>query len=141
MDIYAFLSRQGGVYGPIMTRLYDERLEPAFVSRIQAISMQHMGTCLSVSCKWNISDSQFVRYTCIVSDLDGFISAVAHLLQRLLHLRYPMEILWSRLSRRVRTTSLLFGVARGNPYDRRLVSQAAADMRGLLPAILRRAGM
>ena len=140
MDVYAFLSRQGGVCGPIMSRLYDKRLEPA-LCRIQAISMQHMGTCLSVSCRWNIFDSQFVRYMRIVSDLDGFISAVAHLLQRLLHLGYPMEILRSRLVRRVRTTSLLFGVARGFPYNRRLVNQAAADMHGLLPAIMRRAGM
>ena len=74
MDITTYL--QHGSHGPVMTKLYDKRAQPELLSRLQPIRLQHMSTCLSEQCKWNIFDGQFVRCARIISDRDNFINEV-----------------------------------------------------------------
>ena len=111
MDVYLCLAFQH--HGPIVTKLYDKRREPEFHSRIAAIRLQHMSTCLSSTCKWNIFDGQFVRLTRIISDVGNFVDEVVILITDLRRMGYPLTGLLVRLRRRINTTPILYGVARG----------------------------
>ena len=62
----------------------------------------------------NIFGSQLFRWSPFISDRDDFVSSVPGLLQALLDQGYPRVGLISRLRRRVLTSPILFGVARGN---------------------------
>lgn len=131
MDIYAYLAY--GTTGAVMTAAYDKRQEPAFRRRIIAIRLQHAGTCLSASCKLNIFDSQFVRYTRIITDADRFVDAIVGLIKDLVAQGYAWEVLMQRFHRRVRTTGMLFGLARG--VSRQHMNRSAGGMRGLYAII------
>ena len=134
MDIQAYL--QDGIHGPVMTRLYDKRTEPAFLARLQPIRLQHMGTCLSANCKWNIFDAQFVRFTRIISDKDNFVAELLRLLHDLMDRGYPRQELLRRCRRRIVTSHILFGVARGVAHTS-TPQQHAHAARGLYPLIER----
>ena len=111
MDIFLCLAFESD--GPVITKLYDKRREPEFSSRLQAIRLQHMSTCLSAACKWNIFDSSFVAISRIISDRDTFIDEVARLVKDFYRLAFPMQTLMQRLRRRVLSATVLYGVARG----------------------------
>lgn len=127
MDIHAYLA--SGHAGHIMTRLYDKRREPEFAGRLQPIRLQHFSTCLSASCRLNICDGQFVRMAGIVSDVRNFAMEIARLLTDLLRLGYWWDVLRICLWRRIDTTTILFGVAKG------VSGSARSRSRGLFQVI------
>ena len=129
MDIHAYLA--GTSHGPVMTMLYDKRTEPEFLARVQPIRLQHISTCLSASCKWNIFDAQFVRFTRLITDVNDFVDQLVSLLSELLDRGYPLsELLW-RCRRRVLSSHVLFGVARGVPRS----DSQGMRARGLYPLV------
>ena len=54
-----------------------------------------------------------MRYSRILSDQDNFVDEIVRLMTDLVRLGYPADELLYRCWQRVRTTPILFGVARG----------------------------
>ena len=64
-------------------------------------------------CKLNVFDSQFVRFSRIITDVGDFVDQVVKLINDTMQLGYSKRALLRRCRLRVQHTPFLFGVARG----------------------------
>ena len=105
------------VCGPLVTRLYDKRRQPCFADAMNIRRFPPIESMLALSCKLNVFDSQFVRFSRLITEVNNFVAEVVLLLALMIMEGYPEGPLLGRCKTRVRTTSVLFGAARGMGQD------------------------
>ena len=120
------------VSGPLITRLYDKRREAGFAVVRNIVRFPAIDSMLSLSCKLNVFDAQFVRFSRIITDVQDFCQAVVSLLVSMIRAGYPQPELLGRCKRRCCVTPVLFAVARGTE---RVPPSEHRPLKGLFPRI------
>lgn len=81
--------------------------------------MQHdiaADSMVAWSCKLNVFNTQFVRFSRIITDVQSFKTEVVQLLVEMIRAGYPHVQLLYRCRRRCKITPVLFGVTRGDGH-------------------------
>ena len=118
-------------HGPLQTTLFDKRKQPAFMRRLKTIRFPAPYSMIARRCKLNCFDSQFIRYSRLISPVHEFIEAIARLMHELVVKGYqPVDIL-KRCKFQIRDNPHLYGTAPGTSGRYRRAS-------GLFQAIRRR---
>ena len=118
-------------HGPLHTSIFDKRRQAQFRSRLKAIRFPAPYSMLSRRCKLNVFDSQFIRFTRLVTDVNAFIDSVAGLMHELVMKGYPPTEILKRCRFQVRDNPHLYGTSPG-------VSSRYRHARGLFRAIAAR---
>ena len=100
-------------HGPLSTTIFDKRQQAQFRSRLKAIRFPAPYSMLSRRCKLNVFDSQFVRFTRLVTRVDAFIDSVASLMYELVKKGYSPTDILKRCRFQVRDHPYLFGTSPG----------------------------
>ena len=113
LDVEVF--PENSVTGPLFTRLYDKRRQPCFAQAMTLMRFPAIDYKLSVTCKLNVFDSQFVRRARIITDVGNFVTEIADLITDMVRAGYGKGALLRRCRRRISRTPFMFGVANGLP--------------------------
>ena len=71
--------------------MYDKRRQPCLVDAMQIVRCPGAEPMLAFSCKLHVSDSQFVRFACIITDVSNFILEVVLGLDSIIQAGCPHE--------------------------------------------------
>ena len=118
------------VSGPLITRLFDKRKSPQFSNVVAVMRFPAADSMLAWSCKLNVFDAQFVRFSRIITDGENFRAEIVRLLVEMISAGYPRVTLLLRCRRRCNITAMLFGMARGTAAP-----QVGRPVRGLYARI------
>lgn len=113
LDVEVFPAH--GVSGPLFTRLYDKRRQPAFTRALTIMRFPAADSKLSTTCKLNVFDSRFVSMARIITDVGSFVAEVVSLMVDMARDGYSRSALLRRCRRRISLTPFLFGIAQGLP--------------------------
>ena len=99
--------------GPLITHLYDKRRDAQFQGVTSFMRFPAADSMLAWSCKLNVFNAQFTRFSRIISDATNFKFEVVRLLAEMIDAKYPAQPLLQRCRRCCNRIPVLFGVARG----------------------------
>ena len=102
-----------GQSGPLLTHLYDKRRDAQFQGVTEFKRFPAADSMLAWSCKLNVFNAQFKRFTRIITDVNDFKGEVVRLMVEMIQAHYPSQPLFHRCRRCCSITPVLFGVARG----------------------------
>ena len=104
-----------GICGPLFTRLFDKRRQPAFARAMSIMRFPAVDSKLSSTCKLNVFDSRFKHFSTIITDVGNLVAEVVSLIVEMVVAGYSRAALLRRCRRCIGHAPFLFGVASGLP--------------------------
>ena len=102
--------------GPLMTHLYDKRRDAHFQGVTSFVRFPAADSMLAWSCKLNVFNAQFKRFSRAITDVYSFKAEVVRLMSEMIQGNYPTGTLLHRCRRCCNVTPFLFGAARGTGH-------------------------
>ena len=129
LDVEVFPAH--GVSGPLFTRLYDKRRQPCFTQAMTIMRFPAIDSKLSMTCKLNVFDSQFVRRARIITDSGNFVQEIISVIMNMVLESYSRAALLRRCRQRISHAPFMFGLASGlevhGQYQQRGLYKAIKD--------------